>query len=72
VPHHAIAIPGRRPSTLYVCSDAGVFASTDGGGNWRNLTRNLPNAPLVDLVYHERDRTLTAASYGRALWRLRI
>jgi photosystem II stability/assembly factor-like uncharacterized protein len=72
VPHHAIAIPRRKPSTLYVCSDAGVFVSTNAGGDWKNLTRNLPNVPTVDLVYHERDRTLTAASYGRSLWRLQI
>ncbi len=32
VPHHAVAIPKARPSTLYVCSDAGVHASTDAGG----------------------------------------
>jgi hypothetical protein len=55
-----------------VCSDCGVFVSTDAGGDWKNLTRNLPNVPMVDLVYHERDRTLTAASYGRSLWRLKI
>jgi photosystem II stability/assembly factor-like uncharacterized protein len=72
VPHHAIAIPRRKPSTLYVCSDAGVYVSTDAGNDWKNLTRNLPTVPIVDLVYHERDRTLTAASYGRSLWRLKI
>jgi hypothetical protein len=26
----------------------------------------------VDLVYHETDATLTAASYGRSLWRLKV
>jgi photosystem II stability/assembly factor-like uncharacterized protein len=72
VPHHAIAIPRTRPSTLYVGNDAGVFVSTDAGGSWSNLTRNLPNVQIVDLVYHEADRTLTAATYGRSLWRLKV
>lgn len=72
VPHHAIAISRAAPSTLYVCSDAGVHVSTDGGGTWKSLTRNLPTVPIVDLVFHEKDRTLTAASYGRGIWRLRI
>jgi photosystem II stability/assembly factor-like uncharacterized protein len=72
VPHHAIAIPKARPATVYVCSDAGVHVSTDAGNTWKSLTRNLPNVPIVDLVYHETDATLTAASYGRSLWRLKV
>jgi photosystem II stability/assembly factor-like uncharacterized protein len=72
VPHHAIAIPRAKPMTLYVCSDAGVYVSTDAGDSWKSLTRNLPTVPIVDLVYHEADGTLTAASYGRSLWRLKV
>jgi photosystem II stability/assembly factor-like uncharacterized protein len=72
VPHHAIAIPRIRPSTLYVCSDAGVHTSSDAGVTWKSLTRNLPTVPIVDLVYHEVDGTLTAASYGRSIWRLKV
>lgn len=71
-PHHAIAIPRAKPMTLYVCSDAGVYVSTDAGDSWKSLTRNLPTVPIVDLVYHEADGTLTAASYGRSLWRLKV
>ena len=70
VPHHAIAIPARKPSTVFVCSDAGVYVSTDAGGSWKDVTRNLPNVQIVDLVYHDRDGTLLAASYGRGLWRI--
>jgi photosystem II stability/assembly factor-like uncharacterized protein len=72
VPHHAIAIASKKPSTLYVCSDAGVHVSTDAGNSWSNLTRNLPTVPIIDLVYHEVDVTLTAASYGRSLLRLKV
>ena len=72
VPHHAIAIASARPSTLYVCSDAGVHVSPDAGETWKSLIRNLPTVPIVDLVYHEADSTLTAASYGRSIWRLKV
>lgn len=72
VPHHAIAIPSAKPMTLYVCSDAGVYVSTDAGNSWKSLTRNLPTVPIVDVVYHEADGTLTAASYGRSIWRLKV
>jgi photosystem II stability/assembly factor-like uncharacterized protein len=71
VPHHAVAIPNAKPSTVYVCSDAGVHVSTDAGETWKNLTRNLPTVPIVDLVYQEQEGTLSAASYGRSIWRLK-
>lgn len=28
-----------------------VFFSADGGGNWVNITKNLPNVPVYSLVY---------------------
>jgi len=37
-----------------------------------NMSANLPNVNVVDLVFHEKDRTLSAATYGRSLWRTRI
>jgi photosystem II stability/assembly factor-like uncharacterized protein len=72
VAHHSIAIPRLSPKTIYVCNDVGVFASIDSGDTWMNLTRNLPHTMVVDLVYHEKDGTLNAATYGRSLWRLKV
>ncbi|MCA1585477.1 MAG: hypothetical protein LC791_12170 [Acidobacteria bacterium] len=72
VPHHSIAIPADDANTVFVCSDAGVFVSRDGGQDWMNVTRNLPNVMVVDLVHHLLDGTLMAATYGRGLWRLRL
>ena len=72
VPHHTIAIPPSAPQTIYVASDAGVHVSNDGGQTWFDLTRNLPVVSVVDLVYHVHDKTLTAATYGRSLWRLAV
>jgi photosystem II stability/assembly factor-like uncharacterized protein len=72
VPHHAVAIQTDQPDRVYVANDVGVFASTNGGHTWRNLTRNLPYVPVVDLVYHERGGALVAATYGRSIWRIDI
>ena len=71
-PHYAISIPKAKPSMVFVCSDVGVHVSEDSGGTWKNLTRNLPMVPIVDLVYHDMDGTLFAASYGRSIWRLKV
>jgi hypothetical protein len=38
--------------------------------NWTAVPANLPNVIVADLVYHHNDRILTAATYGRGIWRL--
>jgi photosystem II stability/assembly factor-like uncharacterized protein len=72
VPHHAVVIRPDEPQTVYVGNDAGVFVSHNSGATWMNMTGNLPNAMVVDLVLQEKDSTLSAATYGRSLWRTRI
>ncbi len=72
VPHHAVVIRPDKPKVVYVGSDAGVFVSLDSGNTWRNMTGNLPNAMVVDLVLQQKDATLSAATYGRSLWRTKI
>lgn len=72
VPHHCILMPADKSNRLFVCSDAGVFISPDAGGSWANLSKNLPSTMVVDLAYHLKDRTLSAATYGRSIWRLSI
>jgi hypothetical protein len=71
VPHHAILLVPDNPSTVYVCNDVGVFASQDGGDTWSNMTSNLPNVMIIDLVYQSTDQMLYAATYGRSIWRIK-
>jgi photosystem II stability/assembly factor-like uncharacterized protein len=70
VPHHGIAISTARPDQVFVANDVGVFASLDSGGSWSDITANLPNVMVIDLVYHAGDNHLFAATYGRSIWRL--
>ncbi len=72
VPHQAVVIQPDKPTTVYVCNDAGVYTSPDLGKTWRNLSGNLPNVPIVDLVIHTKDQTLSAATYGRSIWKISI
>lgn len=72
VPHHVAVIRGDELDKVYVGNDAGVFVLDTAAGTWMNLTKNLPNAMVVDLVYHEKDGTLSAATYGRSIWRLKL
>jgi photosystem II stability/assembly factor-like uncharacterized protein len=68
VAHHALLIRPDKPAELYVCCDAGVFMTADGGMQWRNATGKLPNVMVVDLVYQEDTKKLLAATYGRSIW----
>jgi photosystem II stability/assembly factor-like uncharacterized protein len=72
VPHHALLLRPDAPGELWVCNDAGVYMSGDGGASWRNASGKLPPAMVVDLVYHTASKTLLAATYGRSIWRLRL
>ena len=72
VPHHAVVIRNDERDKVYIANDAGVFVLETRTGVWLNLTKNLPNAMVVDLVYHEKDGTLNAATYGRSIWRLKM
>jgi photosystem II stability/assembly factor-like uncharacterized protein len=72
VPHHAIVFQADSPNTFFVGSDAGVYMTPDLGSTWVNYSRNLPNATVVDLVYHAGARTLLAATYGRSIWKIEV
>jgi len=72
VPHQAILVRPDVPTTVWVCGDAGVYASLDEGVTWMNLTRNLPRVMVVDLVFQEARKWLVAATYGRSVYRLAI
>ena len=71
-PHHAVLLRPDKPSDVYVCSDAGVHMTPDGGATWLNATGNLPPVMVVDLVYQAATKTLLAATYGRSIWQLRL
>ena len=39
---------------------------------WANITGNLPNVIVSDLVYHQDEACLYASTYGRGIWRLKL
>jgi photosystem II stability/assembly factor-like uncharacterized protein len=65
------AAPDRR---WIVGSDVGVFATEDGGASWKDGTSplGLPGVKVNDLLLAPQQRTLTAATFGRGLWRIQL
>src|SRR5881392_3035264 len=68
----AAVVSPDEPQRVFVANDAGIYVSRDLGATWHNLRRNLPNTMFVDLVYHQGAGTLTTATYGRGIWRLKV
>jgi len=65
------------PNRVFVGNDVGVWVGmTDPNKpdqwKWHDISGNLPNAIVTDLVYHRESHSLTAATYGRSIWRLTL
>ena len=64
--------PADELGKVYVGTTRAFLCLRYATGTWMNLTKKLPNAMVVDLVYQEKERTLHAATYGRSIWRLKL
>ncbi len=69
VAYHAAVFETHEPYRLFAANDCGVWMTEDFAA-WSDISTTLPNAMISDLVYHHRDRSLTAATYGRGIWRV--
>ena len=67
--YHAAVFETHEPYRLFVANDCGLWMTGDFAV-WTDVSTTLPNAMTSDLVYHHRDRSLTAATYGRGVWRV--
>jgi hypothetical protein len=52
---------------LFVATDAGVYATLDGGFYWERLGDGMPYLPVFDLAYDPVDRRLIAGTHGRSM-----
>jgi photosystem II stability/assembly factor-like uncharacterized protein len=70
VVYNALAFETREPYRLFVGGDSGVW--THNGVSWASIAGNMPNVVVSDLIFHHDDQILTAATYGRGIWRLKV
>jgi photosystem II stability/assembly factor-like uncharacterized protein len=77
VVYNALAFETQPPYRIFVGGDAGVWVTTKPAGlnqawadcGWASFAGNMPNVVISDLNFHHDDRILTAATYGRGIWR---
>lgn len=65
---HTIREDPRQPGLLYVGTEYGIYASSNGGKEWFSLRLNLPPVAVRDVVVHPRDNDLVLATHGRSAW----
>jgi hypothetical protein len=63
---HAVREDPVAKNILYVGTERGVAASSDGGKTWNSLRLNLPTAAVHDLIV--KNDSLVLATMGRSLW----
>jgi photosystem II stability/assembly factor-like uncharacterized protein len=72
VPVSALAADPHDPSRLWLGTDIGVFATTDGGTSWHSDRGVMPVVSVLDLQYNPATGYLVAATHGRGVWRRAI
>ncbi len=63
--HHA----GQAQDPIYVATSIGVYRTVTDGGTWTPFFNNLPTTIVTDLEINTADNSITAATYGRGIWR---
>jgi len=72
VPVNDIIIDPDVEGAFYIATDAGVFVSWNGGENWGMLGAELPLVPVCDLTFHDGERMIVAATYGRSMYKVYV
>jgi photosystem II stability/assembly factor-like uncharacterized protein len=67
---NALAFDPNNTDTLYAGTDVGVFRTIDGGVTWTAFDNGIPNVIISDLVIDRIANTLTAATFGRGMFRV--
>ncbi len=63
---HAVREDPTRRGLLYAGTQHGVWISYDDGANWSDLSLNLPDVPVADLIVEGNE--LVIGTHGRSFW----
>jgi hypothetical protein len=63
---HAVREDPTRRGLLYAATQHGVYMSTDDGANWEDISLNLPDVPVADLIVEGNE--LVIGTHGRGFW----
>ena len=58
----------KHEDILYVGTDNGLYTSFNQGVTFMNMSHNLPNVPIHDLVIQTRENELVVGTHGRSIF----
>lgn len=65
-------IPQTGDSVIIVGTDAGVFATINGGENWYPFGLGLPGIPVYDMAYQAESKTLVIGTHARSMYTISL
>jgi hypothetical protein len=65
---NGLVIDPKFPNHLYVGTDIGVYASTNGGASWHRFGIGFPHVEVYDITLQSKFRILRAATHGLGFW----
>jgi hypothetical protein len=68
VPVNAIAVDPANNSLVYLGTDIGVFASTNGGTTWTSFNTGLPVVAVFAIGISPVNGALRVSTHGRGIW----
>ena len=68
VPVDAIVIDPANSNNIYVGTDIGVYASTNGGATWSPFGTGLPVVAVFGIGITASPKKLRIATHGRGMW----
>lgn len=73
IPKSVIVHQGNhKDNPLFVGTISGVYRTDDTMSDWAAFDTNLPNSPITDLEINLVGGNITAATFGRGIWRSTI
>jgi hypothetical protein len=67
-PVNAIAVDPTNTNIVYLGTDVGVFASTDGGSTWASFNTGLPVVAIFDMGISPVTGAVRVSTHGRGIW----
>ena len=67
-PINVIVEDPKKEGLLYVGTDNGLYTSFNNGLDFINMSHQLPNVPIHDLVIQERENELVVGTHGRGIF----
>ena len=72
LPVNDIVLDQEYQGYIYIGTDAGVFFTNNGGGEWFMLSDGLPCVAVMAMKIHNPSRSLVIGTYGVSMYRLNL